>query len=70
MSRPRARVPTLMSSPDRDDNQQAPGDEAPPGTPDTGEDVCPRCAGDGRIDGQDCPVCGGTGRVVTGVGGG
>src|SRR5947199_303234 len=27
----------------------APGDQAPPGTPGTGEDVCPRCGGSGRL---------------------
>ncbi|MGX6447526.1 hypothetical protein ACVU7I_05580 [Patulibacter sp. S7RM1-6] len=48
----------------------APGDEAPPGTPGTGEDVCPRCGGSGRVDGGDCPECAGTGKVVRGVGGG
>ncbi len=48
-----------------------PGDEAPEGTPGTGEDVCPRCRGTGRIDGQrDCPDCGGTGKIVEGIGGG
>jgi hypothetical protein len=26
-----------------------PGDEAPRGTPGTGEDVCPECKGSGRI---------------------
>lgn len=48
----------------------APGDEAPPGTPGSGEDVCPRCGGDGTLDGASCPECAGTGRVVRGVGGG
>jgi hypothetical protein len=47
----------------------APGDEAPPGTPGTGEDVCPACGGSGRAEGGGCPECGGTGRVVRGVGG-
>ncbi len=47
----------------------APGDEAPPGTPGTGEDVCPECGGSGRRDGDACPSCEGTGRVVRGVGG-
>jgi RecJ-like exonuclease len=42
----------------------APGDEAPPGTPGTGEDVCPDCHGSGRIDGRDCDTCLGRGRVI------
>ena len=47
-----------------------PGDEAPPGTAGTGENVCRRCGGSGRLDGGDrCPDCAGTGRVTTGIGG-
>ena len=46
-----------------------PGDEAPPGTPGTGEDMCPQCHGKGRMDGSACPRCGGTGRIVEGIGG-
>lgn len=59
-----------MSFSERDESMEAPGDEAPPGTPDTGEDVCPRCEGEGAVGGEDCPVCGGTGYVITGIGGG
>jgi hypothetical protein len=47
----------------------SPGDEAPPGTPGTGEDVCPRCGGSGKLAGGDCPVCQGTGKVTVGIGG-
>ena len=47
-----------------------PGDEAAPGTPGTGENVCPRCGGSGRIDGAVCPDCGGSGKVIEGIGGG
>ncbi len=47
-----------------------PGDDAPPGTPGTGEDVCPACHGTGRIGGAPCQDCGGTGTVIEGVGGG
>ena len=51
-------------------DEMAPGDEAPPGTPGTGEDICPHCNGAGRHeDGRECPECGGTGRVIKGVGG-
>lgn len=46
-----------------------PGDEAPPGTPGTGEDVCPECHGTGRLDGSECVNCAGSGVVVEGVGG-
>lgn len=48
----------------------APGDQAPPGTPGTGEDVCPRCGGSGRLGANACPECGGRGRIVKGIGGG
>ena len=51
-------------------DQLNPGDEAAPGTPGTGEDICRRCGGSGAIDGKDCPECGGTGKVVEGIGGG
>ena len=50
--------------------RSSPGDQAPPGTSGTGENVCPRCGGRGRLDaGQRCPDCDGTGRVTTGIGG-
>lgn len=51
-----------------------PGDEAAPGTPGSGEDVCPVCHGTGRIESGDaqtvCANCGGTGVIVEGIGGG
>jgi hypothetical protein len=50
-------------------DERAPGDEATPGTPGTGEDVCPVCNGSGRVDGRPCANCDGTGRVVEGIGG-
>jgi DnaJ-class molecular chaperone len=53
-----------------DDPPLNPGDEAAPGTPGTGEDTCPHCAGTGEHQGKRCPVCNGTGRVVEGIGGG
>jgi len=46
-----------------------PGDAAPPGTPGTGENLCPECGGTGRCEGRECANCGGTGRVVQAVGG-
>ncbi|MFD0666242.1 hypothetical protein ACT80S_00850 [Ramlibacter sp. MAHUQ-53] len=48
----------------------APGDQAPAGTPGTGEGVCPRCGGSGRIGETECPDCLGTGRIIEGIGGG
>jgi DnaJ-class molecular chaperone len=47
-----------------------PGDVAAPGTPGTGEAVCPDCQGSGKRAGQPCPNCGGTGIVIAGIAGG
>ena len=47
----------------------APGDEAPEGTPGTGEDVCRACGGTGILNGAACPECEGTGKVNVGIGG-
>ena len=48
-----------------------PGDEAAPGTPGAGEDLCTACAGSGRLpSGAPCPECEGTGKVMRGIGGG
>ncbi|MBP0444589.1 hypothetical protein J8J14_07315 [Roseomonas sp. SSH11] len=47
-----------------------PGDDAPPGTPGTGEDVCPECSGSGRLGAESCPNCGGSGVVIKGLAGG
>ena len=46
-----------------------PGDEAPTGTPGTGETVCPLCHGSGEHAGQSCTECEGTGRITVGIGG-
>jgi DnaJ-class molecular chaperone len=51
-------------------DEAAPGDDAPPGTAGTGENVCPVCGGAGRVDGQLCSNCEGTGIVTEGIGGG
>jgi hypothetical protein len=48
----------------------APGDELPPGNPNAAPNVCPRCGGSGRVDGERCEDCGGTGKTVEAVGGG
>ena len=48
----------------------SPGDEAPAGTPGTGENVCSCCGGSGRMaGGKECAECGGTGKVTVGIGG-
>lgn len=49
-------------------DQRNPGDEAPPGSPQTGEAICPECGGSGKKADQACPNCGGTGRIVQIVG--
>jgi hypothetical protein len=48
----------------------SPGDDAAPGTAGTGEDVCPKCQGSGRVENAVCESCGGTGIVIKGVAGG
>lgn len=59
-----------MSATDKPVNPEMnPGDQAPPGTPGTGENLCPRCGGTGLATGKPCSECGGTGKVVEGVGG-
>ncbi len=59
-----------MNAPEIDPHDDpAPGDEARPGTPGTGEDICPTCGGDGRTDDAECPECEGTGRIIRGIGG-
>ena len=47
----------------------APGDEAPAGTPGTGEDLCRACGGTGMLNGAACPECEGTGKINVGIGG-
>ncbi len=48
--------------------EKKPGDEVPPHTPQSGENICPRCQGAGMIDGKPCPDCHGSGIVTTLVG--
>lgn len=52
------------------DGHMVPGDQAPAGTPGTGENVCPRCNGSGEVEGSACQTCEGSGRVIEGIGGG
>ncbi len=55
---------------DQPQQDMAPGDEVPPGTPNAGEVPCPHCGGSGEHDGRECPECKGTGKVFEAVGGG
>jgi hypothetical protein len=52
-----------------DNTDLNPGDEAAPGTPGTGENLCPACNGSGKKEGQKCEQCNGTGKVIEGIGG-
>ena len=61
--------PTLGAGAGQTSGGVNPGDDAPPGTPGTGEDTCPKCRGTGKVDGQTCQNCGGTGKIVEGIGG-
>lgn len=46
-----------------------PGDEAAPGSEQTGENTCPVCNGSGRTANEAmCTNCGGSGKVVVIVG--
>ena len=45
-------------------DEPAPGDDAPAGTPGTGENVCPVCGGSGQVEGRACANCQGTGKVI------
>jgi|GEM_PF-522478 len=50
-------------------SKPAPGDEAAPGTPGTGEDLCPARVGRGALGARPCPNCNGSGRIIKGIGG-
>jgi DnaJ-class molecular chaperone len=45
-------------------------ERVPADAPGAGENVCRKCNGSGRVEGEKCPECGGTGKVPTGIGGG
>ncbi len=59
----------MANSPANPASDARPGDEVPPGTPGSGDDVCQRCGGTGKIDGQKCEECSGTGVVTRAIGG-
>ncbi len=62
----------------RDPIRHTPADDPAPGTPGTGEDICPVCHGTGKAldertgqpTGAMCERCDGTGRIIEGIGGG
>lgn len=39
------------------------------GTPESGQEACPRCGGSGTLAGRECPECQGSGKVNVGIGG-
>lgn len=43
---------------------KSPDASIPPTPPGSRENVCPRCAGSGKLAGADCPACGGAGKVI------
>jgi DnaJ-class molecular chaperone len=53
-----------------DDKDKGTPEAVTPGMPGSGENVCRRCAGKGKLaDGGACPDCNGTGKVSTPIGG-
>lgn len=53
-----------------DSSSTKPGDDAPPGTPGTGENLRPAWAGTGKVDDESFSECEGSRKVTTGIGGG
>ena len=45
-------------------------EQVPPGSTGSGENVCRKCEGTGKVEGKVCSACGGSGKVTTGIGGG
>lgn len=45
-------------------------EKVPPGTPGSGEEICRKCGGTGKVDDRTCPECGGTGKITAPIGGG
>jgi DnaJ-class molecular chaperone len=52
--------------PDKD--RKNPGDEDAPGTPQTGDAICPECQGTGTIKNRTCPTCNGSGKITAIIG--
>ncbi len=51
-----------------DEQKRKPGDEVEPGTEQSGENLCPNCAGKGQVNDTPCPECKGTGTVTVLIG--
>jgi len=64
-NKPDKRGPARQEQPP--EAMMAPGDEAPPGTPGTGDDICPTCGGSGKVKDGTCEYCLGRGRIVRGI---
>ncbi len=42
-----------------------PGDQVPPDAQSAGENICPTCNGEGRLQGGEvCIACGGSGKII------
>jgi hypothetical protein len=71
LAQKRGRMPTMKSNPLR---PHTPDDDPEPGTPGTAEDLCPECAGTGKLVDKvtrkqsACERCDGTGIIIQGVG--
>ncbi len=50
------------------EQEKRPGDEVKSGTNQSGENLCPKCAGKGEVDNEPCSNCSGTGTVTTLIG--
>jgi DnaJ-class molecular chaperone len=59
-------APKQVRTPEASDGR--PGDETKPGTRQSAENICPRCAGTGRLNDEICRICNGTGRITAIVG--
>jgi DnaJ-class molecular chaperone len=60
-----------MNEQDIDDRRLSPGDEAAPGAPESGDNICRECGGAGTLaNGRICPMCEGLGRSIEAVAGG
>ncbi len=59
----------MNSKPIETAGEMAPGDEAKPGTPGTGEMTCLDCHGSGSRGEQQCATCAGSGMIVKAIGG-
>jgi len=57
------------TQPQLPESTAAPGDEVAPGTPGSGQDVCPKCHATGQFDGRPCENCAGTGIITRAIGG-